>query len=112
MSESLAPVMVRAGCGPLTATSEVGREDVIHRQRRPEKVAVCGSSPSAGDELVLATARWRCPPKRVERAPLGGSVGWPARRIRFTPGGRRGRGRGHAGGGHAPQRTTAYHLNF
>ena len=55
--------MARAGCGPFTSTSGVEREDVVHRHPHPEQVAVCGSSPSAGDESVLATARQRCPAK-------------------------------------------------
>jgi len=56
-------VMARAGCGHFTSTSGLEGEDVIHRQRRPEKVAVCGSSPSAADGSVLATARQRCAAK-------------------------------------------------
>ena len=62
-SEWLVRVMARAGGGQSTSTSGLEREDVIHRQRRPEKVAVCGSSPSAADGSVLATARQRCAAK-------------------------------------------------
>ena len=56
-------VMARAGCGHFTSTNGLEGEDVILRQRRPEKVAVCGSSPSAADGSVLATARQRCAAK-------------------------------------------------
>ena len=55
--------MARAGCGHFTSTNGLEGEDVILRQRRPEKVAVCGSSPSAADGSVLATARQRCAAK-------------------------------------------------
>ena len=62
-SEWLVRVMARAGGGHFTSTIGLEREDVILRQGRPEKVAVCGSSPSAADGSVLATARQRCAAK-------------------------------------------------
>ena len=62
-SEWRVRVMARAGGGHFTSTIGLEREDVIRRQGRPEKVAVCGSSPSAADGSVLATARQRCAAK-------------------------------------------------